>query len=191
MPKTILIFFLSSFIGLLSLCSILNAEIEWITIRWTSSLCLDSCVKGLRARFSQIDGVADVYIDQAAGQAKLKWKPNKTFSYTPIHGAMAMIGLYIKDIHMKVHGTIMHDRQNVYLISSGDNTRFQLLGPVQVNTTGYSMQASATSHPLTNETKSLLLDVENKKGSVSIEGPLFQAWRAPPLYLITDQVNVQ
>lgn len=168
----------------------LYGEIQWVSIQWTAGLCRESCVKGLNGQFSRIDGVSEIRINQDAGQATLIWKPNAPFLYTQVRNAMAMIGLYVRSMRIKVRGTLIHDRNTVVLVSLGDNTRFVLRGPITPSPDRMVQKYSMYSHPLSAELSGELLDVERAKKLIIIEGPLFEPERAPPLQLIVERKQV-
>lgn len=166
------------------------AEVQTVTLKWTAGLCKESCVKGLTQQFQKIDGVADISIDMDQGQAELQWKPDVAFSYYPVKIAMQMIGLYINNIKVKVRGTITHDTQSVQLVSLGDNTIFQLLNPVAPQKDQYFEQYSIYSRQLSQELRDKLLDIEQNNQVVTIDGPLFEPERSPPIYLVVEHMDV-
>ncbi len=176
--------------ALVSLSASLLGEVEYVEIKWTPGLCSESCAKNLRTQFSKTAGVASSEVSASSAQAKLHWKPNVTFSFGPINAAMSMIGLSMTELRVKVRGTIIHDAKTVTLVSLGDNTRFQLLGPTQASKTGYAIAHNINSHPLPPDTRTKLLDAQTQKQVVTVEGPLFEPERSPPLYLITEKLNV-
>lgn len=171
----------------------LMAEVETVKIKWTPTLCrLESCIKGLEQQFRRIKGVADVEMNQADGQAILRWKPDVQFSYPPINTAMSMIGLSVNDIRIRVRGRVAHDSQYTFLISIGDETRFRLLGPIQPQPLTYNVQYNELVHPLTLELQDRLNGAEKDKRIVTIEGPFLQPERSPPLplQLIVEHLDV-
>lgn len=168
----------------------LPAEIEHVSVKWVSAACLESCAHGLQQQFSKIPGVAEVSVDQAAGRADLRWKPNAPFAYYPIHAAMSMIGPSIKNLRVRVKGTIKHDAKTVSLVSLGDYTTFILLSPLTPSPNEYTIMYNVETHKLLPNMREQLLQAEANKQTVTIEGPLFQPERAPPLLLITETVNV-
>lgn len=177
----------------LCLSNNLMAEIETVRIKWTPSLCrLESCIKGLEQQFRRVRGVADVEIDQPGGQTILRWRPDVQFTYPAVYTAMAMIGLSVDDIHLRVRGRIVHDAQNVFLISTGDETRFQLFGPIQAKQLEYNVQYNVIVHPLPDDIRARLLEAEKTRKNVLIEGPLLMPERSPPdpLQLIVERLDV-
>jgi len=176
------------------LCSTpcLHSEIEFVTITWNPMLCKGSCPALLEKQFKKIPGIAEYNIDQAAGQATLKWKPNVPYSFGPINTAMRMVGPSIKNIRLRVHGSIQHTKDNVYLISRGDNTRLSLINPVIPDPKGQSVQYNLAGRTLTPAMRQQFLDAEAKNQIATVEGPLFMTERHySPEVLVVDQVSFE
>lgn len=168
-----------------------EAEIQRVNVQWTAPLCQDSCVRGLRDQFLRQSGIADVDINQAAGQATLRWKPNIPFTYTAIHNAMSMIGLHINTLRVMAKGYISHDSNSVRLTSSGDGTVFVLLSVIQPSPTDYVQKYNVATHQLSDFERDNLIQFEQNNQEVSIDGPLFEPWRSPPmaLQLIVEKIQ--
>lgn len=169
----------------------LHAEIEQITFTWTAAECQANCAALLNLELSKIYGVSEVQVDLNAGQANLKWKPRIAFSYYPLNAAVRMVGPHIRNIRMRVKGKIKHDISNVKLISEGDGTEFYLLNPITPVAGQYVPTHSVFNRELTPDLKKQLLDAESKKQMVTIDGPLFEAYRSPPLMLVVENVSVE
>jgi hypothetical protein len=168
-----------------------EAEIQRVNVQWTAQLCQDSCVRGLRDQFLRQSGVADADINQSAGQATLRWKPNVPFTYTAIQNAMSMIGLHINTLRVMAKGRISHDSNSVRLTSGGDGTVFVLLGLIQPSPTQYVQKYNVATHQLNDDMRDYLLQFEQSDQEVSIDGPLFEPWRSPPmaLQLIVEKIQ--
>jgi len=188
--KKMKIYVLVLFTALFSQFS-LFANIQTVTLRWTAGQCSSSCIRGLTDQYNKLAGVSSVQMDQNAGQAILTWRPNVIFSYPQLQAATAMIGIFLQEIRMRVTGTITHDDQNFALISIGDGTTFQLLGPLTPSSSGMTIIANPATHPLPPYLQEQLLTAENNQQIVTVEGPLFEAHRSPPLYLIAGSVSVE
>lgn len=171
----------------------LSAEVQQLVIKWNPVLCKQKCVQGLSDQFYNIKGVAAVEINQAAGQAQIRWKPEFPISFPPINTAMSMIGAAIEDIRVKVRGTIGHDVRTVSLISLGDNTRFLLLGSIMPQQSHFVTEFSPYNRPLDPQMRQKLLDAQANDLVATIEGPLFQPERSPPnpLMLIVENVRFE
>lgn len=169
----------------------LQAEIEWVKVKWTALLCQQSCVEGLQKQFGQVNGVSQIAINQAGGEAVLTWKKNAPYSYQPINTAMRMIGLTIQDLRIKVRGRVYIQGNNYMLISAGDNTQFTLLGPInQMNLSQYSIEFSAQNRQISGEFKNKLLEAKEKNLLVTIEGELFEPQRQPLIQLVIEQLKL-
>jgi hypothetical protein len=167
---------------ILWLCFLLAA------LRWNAALCLDVCIPLLERQLNSITGVANLTIDPRAGAATLEWKPNVSFNYAPINIATRAAGIRVSDARIRVRGTISHDNANVYISSLGDNTRFNLLGPINPIPGHYIVQSNIASHPLPLKMRDELLLAEAKNQMVTVEGPLFEPLRYV-LAIVVEQVQ--
>lgn len=183
------LFCFSLFISLLFNPSI-YAEIETVTIKWTSMLCFRTCVEGLGHQFRLLPAVENVHIDEGAGRAVLRWRPGATFSYQPIETALAMIGLAFEDfIRIRVRGTIIPGPAFI-LVSLIDQTQFVLLGPVEPSRTDQVIIYNPQTHILSPQMKAQLAQIAEENRIVTIEGPLLSPERSPPLMLIVENMQV-
>lgn len=176
--------------GIMLYASCLQAEIVLVTVKWTVNLCQDYCVRNLYKELGKVKGVGEVVINQAGAQADLRWKPNVPFSFVDVDAAMRMVGPSIEDIRMKVHGTLTHTQDSVTLISTGDNTHFQLLSPIIPSKTQYVEEYNVATHTLWAATREQLLQAEANHLSVTIDGQLFRPEWAPPLYILIQKITV-
>lgn len=179
------------FVWILITCSLngLQAEIISLTIKWTGLLCQEACVKQLEQQFKKIPGVDSFVISGAAGQINVVWKPNASFSFTPINTAMRMVGLSPLDIRLKVRGKLRHDARSVTLVSDGDYTRFNLLNPVLPEMNRQAAEFNLAARALTPPLRQKLLDAEAADMTATIEGVLFMPMRTPGLNLVVEQLN--
>lgn len=168
----------------------LHAEIEQITLKWTPGLCQSSCMRSLEQQFKNIKGVVNTHLNGPLGQGDLTWDPNTAFSYRSIEMAMALIGLGINDIRLRVKGNITHDERNIILISSSDHTHFFLLNNISIVPNQYVEENSAFNRLLTPQTRTQLLNAERNQQTVTISGPLFQPENSPPLFLVIDSLSI-
>ena len=182
---------LANFFLFSSLIMPLGAEIEKVTITWTSALCADQCVKELIHYFSLVPGVAGVQIDQPGGRAIVRWKPNIPFTYQSMDTVTRLVGLYQNEIRVRVKGQISHNLQQMKITSVGDGTSFNLLGPVTPSKTQYVEENNAENRKLSPEMTNKLLDAENNSQLVTIEGPLFLPERSPPMQIIIETVQIE
>src|SRR5687768_178225 len=167
----------------------LAAEIETITIKWIALECLAPSVQNLTQRFLTLPGTAEILMDGQQGQAVIRWKPFVPFTFDYINSAMRMAGPRIKDIRIKVRGTIVRSGNSIVIRSLGDNTQFVLLSPARASPTQYVPQESIQTHILAPETAQRLLEAERDSVVTVIEGPLFEPTRQLGLNLIVEQAT--
>ncbi|MBA3721505.1 MAG: hypothetical protein H0W88_03795 [Parachlamydiaceae bacterium] len=179
---------------ILSLCfltftSSLPAEIGKILIKWNAALCLDTCIPTLSNQFRGIPGVTDFQINPSAGVAELHWAPQYPFSIVPFNNATRMVGIRMSNMRVQVRGFITHDPYNFYIVSLGDNSRFQLIGPIRPQVGNYVIRQNIANHPLAPDVQQKLLQAEGSGQIVTVEGPLFEPTRLN-LILITEQITL-
>lgn len=168
-----------------------HAEVSDVIITWTKATCQPGCDKLLSQQFGKIYGIETFDINRLAGQANIKWKPNLPFAYYPINAAMRMVGPHINSIRVKVRGKIQHSQGNVKLISEGDGTQFYLISAVNPAPNQYALTRSVYNRLLSLDVRQQLLDAETKKQMVIIDGPLFEPYRSPPLFLVIEHLSLE
>jgi hypothetical protein len=167
-----------------------GAEVESVTIRWTSQLCQKTCGELLEKEFKKIGGVDKINIDISAGQATLTWKPMTAFSFTAINTAMHMVGIAMRDIRIKVSGKIRHSGDTIYIVSNGDNTRFDLINHVVPLPRGQAPVYNQAARKLSPELKQQLLSGESQHQTATIEGPVFMPERMTvPTPIVVDSLT--
>lgn len=167
-----------------------NAEIHSITVSWTRGLCTPICMKNLDSQFRRLYGVADVQMNQAGASAILTWKPTVPFSWQALEAPLSMIGLSVEHLRTKVTGKISHDDRTVWLSSTGDGTRFVVLGTMQPSATQFTETYNTESYVLTPQQRAVFIDAESQNLPVTIEGTIFMPERSPPLVLIAEKTQV-
>lgn len=165
------------------------AEVEQIQMSWNSLACLDVCVPLLSRNLNAIKHANNVEINGFKGTAVLGWNPNYPFSYEPFRAAFAATGILIRDMRIRVRGTIAHDVNNFYLISNGDDARFLLIGPLLPEAGRYVPKYNLVSYPLSPAMKEEFLNAEQNQYTVIISGPLFLPEKYPRT-LICEQVKI-
>lgn len=181
-----------SFLLLLSLLMLspLHAQVEKVTIRWTAMLCQGSCPRLLEKEFRKINGVKEIAMDQGGGQLTLTWKEKVPFQFTSVNTAMHMVGLSIRDIRIRVKGFVKHTGDTFYIVSEGDNTRFDLLNPVIPHPGGQASEFNASTRKLTPALRQQLLLSETEKQIATVEGPVFMPERMTvPTQIVIDQLS--
>lgn len=169
----------------------LFSEIDTVWLKWTPLLCTQACITQLDREFRKVPAIAEASLDQASGAATLKWRPNAPFSFSDVNVPMRLVGLSVRDIHIKVRGTLSHDAHSVTLTSNGDNTRFQLLNPI-ISTPGQQAAVfNLAARQLTPELRQKLLDAESQKATVTIQGQIFMPGRSPAMQIVVDNLNIE
>ncbi len=174
---------------LLLSCQPLAAEIQKVQVKWNPAFCTGGCVQLLARNFQNVTAIAQVNINGPGGQADLRWKPNFPFSYTPVNNAMQMVGVSWYEFRVKVRGILSFDRNFVYLTSLGDNTVFILLAPAQPQPGQFNVSYNIASLQLPPYLRAQLEQGARENRVAIVDGPLFQAERSPPLYLVIQQLN--
>ena len=150
-----------------------TAEVEEVFIGWNAFKCQNNCLELIETNFSKIEDKTQLKINAAAGQAEMQWNPNKPFSYEPFRSAAAAVGITIREMRLRVKGTIEHDLDSFYLISTTDHTRFKLIAPIQTESGRYTPRYNLSNHYFSNEEKKHLLNLENQQKTVIVSGLLY------------------
>lgn len=180
---------LFSFFMCLTLFS-LDAEISKVSVKWLNpTICAETCINDMAKQLGNMNGAAEIILDQGGGQADIRWKPKSPFSFAPINTAMRLVGPSINNVHISVRGVISHSGSTFTLESLGDNTRFLLIGPTTPSMHQYTVMHNTDNRPISNEMKARLLEAEKNFEIVEIDGPLLDPWRYPALYLIIEQAR--
>lgn len=168
----------------------LFAEIVWVDIYWTES-CTAKCATMIEQRLKAIPAVAAVEVYAAEGRARMHWRPNHRLTYMMVKSAVAWVGVDISDMLVQVRGNIQSGSSNMSLISSGDGTRFALLGFPETPDTQTKMinWENSASYPLNHAVRQQLWQARQNNQIVTVQGPLFQFWN-PPLSLIIAKMQV-
>ena len=167
----------------------LNAEVQQVTLIWQPGLCSASCVKELTKQLYRAPGVEKVDIDEGSGRASIIWKPQAPFSFQQINAALRYVGIRQDLIRLRVRGKITEMGSQLKLISSGDNTPFELLNPITAQANQYAVQWNPSTRQLTPQLKSELLEIQKNGWTVTIEGTFFEPFRSPPNRLIVEQLS--
>lgn len=185
MFKAILQFLLAALLPTM----MLHAEIQLITVKWIPTACLAPCVQSIAQQFVRMSGAAEFRLDQAQGQADIRWKPRAPFSVEYLNTAMRVAGPSIHDIRVKVRGTIVSTPNAILLQSLGDNTQFLLLSPTRGNVNEYMPTQSFDVHQLAPEVREKFMQAERTNTVAVVQGPLFEPIRTMGLYLIVEQAS--
>lgn len=181
---------LFSFCFCLGFTTVLYSEIQNITLRWTNTSCQETCSRLLEKEFRKIQGMDQISIDTGSKQADLTWKENIPFQYTSLNTALHMVGLSPRDVRIRVRGRVKHNGNAFFIISEGDNTRFELMNPVVPNPGGVAPQFNAYARQIKQPLKQKLLDGEAQQEIATIEGPIFMPERMTvPTQIVVDQLD--
>lgn len=180
----------------------LNAEITRFTLSWDPVYCNQpTCKRLLSTWIKEMHQVGQLKFDEKGNKAIIYWKPYTDFNYDVIDNLMHRLGLapqientptYESKLAgiIKLRGTITHDADFVYIRSIGDNSRFVLIGPTRDQTTRYVEKFSFENRKLDPKIRLMLLEAEEHFRVVTIEGPLFEPERRPPLYIVVKLAEV-
>lgn len=169
---------------------LIQAEILEVRPRWNAFKCQDLCTPGLKRYFSEVPGVTAIRIDSRAGIAYISFAKNQPFDYNAFRYAASYTGAEILTMWVKVVGRIVHDNQNIFLISRGDGTIFTLLSPVNPIPWGNTPDSIET-HFLTPELTAKLLDAEKMQQTLVISGPLFYPRKYTNYLIVADMERVK
>lgn len=167
-----------------------HGEIQDVTVFWRSALCDYRCVDNLYKFFRQVRGVGSVVIDAPAGKAHMIYKPGSKFEFQPINYAMRRIGISLRDIRVRIRGTISHTGDTLFINSLGDTTRFALIGFPEASRQRYVVPFSRYNRPLELDVKRALLFAEANHLLVTIEGPVFEPYGID-MILVAEKYEVQ
>lgn len=168
----------------------LQGEIQDVTVMWRSALCDYRCVDALHKNFRQIRGVGSIAIDPPAGKAHLTYIPGAKFEFQPINYAMRRIGISLRDIRIRIRGTISHTGDTFFINSLGDTTRFALIGFPEASRQRYVVPFSRYNRPLEGDVKRVLAMAAAEHRLVTIEGPIFEPY-GTDMILVVEKYDLQ
>lgn len=146
-----------------------------VRVKWNSISCQRACYERLLPRLQAIPGVDHVEFNSAYGEAKLFWRPDKPFDLNAVVTVLRLYaGARTLDMGVEVRGTIYHSGNQVFLVSSGDNLRYLLLGqvPAQDSSNRWHMERSIFNRPLDPVLLVRLMEAETNNEIVTINGLL-------------------
>lgn len=156
------------------------SEIQKVEVTWDPLLCQKSCVDGLRHRFSLIQGVQSIEINQTSGMATLKWKPTVQFSFVPINYALRWIGIREIQVRVEVRGKVAQKGSDFYLNSIKDGTPFLLMNRLAQEANEVVVEYNPQNRPLSADLIQQLESLMKHSQPVTISGTLFMPERSPP-----------
>ncbi|MDP1834635.1 MAG: heavy metal-associated domain-containing protein [Chlamydiales bacterium] len=176
----------SLLIALTGIAQPVAAEIVSVQVSWVPDQCA-ACYAVLERRLKAIPGVAQADFNFNLAMAELRWKPNQPYDDRVVRTPVAWAGLRLRDVRIKVRGTIAHDDHNVYLVSIGDNTIFPLVSAPKTDNRFFVRKAIST-YALDPMVQERLLLAEVNFEMVTIEGILVDPFR-PPVHLQVEKIE--
>ena len=166
----------------------LFGEIQQIILTWQAGLCSNTCIQALEKRLKEIPAVQELRFNPSAGMATMHWSAGATFWFEPFNTATRMVGIRLSTIRLKVSGKVVKEGSFFYLNSTGDTSRFRLIGPLQASAENYTIQQNVTNYSLSPQMVAQLNEWADKKTTISVSGPLFEPNR-PALILIVEDMH--
>lgn len=169
----------------------LQGEVLEVFISWNSYLCDDQCAELIKKRFESVKQVESIDVNAKAGNARIKWNPKSMFTYQAIKTQLQLVGVGLSELRVRVRGRGVPQGEGAALISLGDNTRFNLISPIQVAPGEYAALPDGSQLSLAEGLKEKILSSAREKKVIVIEGPIYQGHRSPPLYLIVSRLQIE
>ena len=166
--------------------SALSSEIEKISFTWDSPQCDARCARQLETRLKALRNVASVDINVSQGKGDVYWKSEQPFDFRKFETELRLFGLRMRDISIKMRGTISHSGDTFYVKSIGDNTKAELLSAPQPSASQYVELHNIYGYRLSRDLQKKYLDAESKHQVVTIEGPLFEPYRGVLRVIVTN-----
>lgn len=148
-------------------------EIELISIRWNPVTGREMIVPGIIKSLRAIPAVSNVKVDAVSGSASMNWNKTTPFAYEPFKFAAGAAGIRFRDMRLKIKGIILADRENFYLLSNYDQSRFRLIGPAQTDPNRYIVTNNIETHHFSDQMITQFKQAEKLRQTVVVEGPLF------------------
>jgi len=162
----------------------LDGEVQSVVARWTPGRCKESCQERLQEAFAKSDEVESFSVNDANGAATFKWNPDAKFSYRVLKRPMQRVGIGIDSVAVVVRGKIKKVGNHMVLSSDGDGTQFRLVS--------YDDRKPNPRYlSLDPNLEAQLTSSSDKNQIYVVDGPLYQAHRSPPLYLIVNRVQIE
>ena len=174
------------------LCTLLLSfflEIVTVTATWNPGICNDKCGEMLGKALNKNGAIQK--IDLTSGKVVMYWKPNAPFNYQTLKRNFQSVGvgLNLTPYELKVRGTVFKQGGDVVLVSIGDNTRFNLIGPAPVSSNQYVSRGTIVNRKLQGE---LLDQVElamKNRAIVEVTGGLYLP-ETPPMRLAVNKLTI-
>lgn len=175
-------------LGFCLLLADLPAEVLWVRLSWNPQHCGRSCQPALERRLKSIEAVSRVTVNFEEGTAQLQWKPNMPYEDRAVRTPIAWVGLGLRDVRIKVRGTISHDSKDVFITSLGDGTKMPVISAAKEDKSRYAVDRSLIATTLDNATRDRLIQTEKDHEIVTIDGLIYMPYR-PPIRLQLENIE--
>ncbi len=146
------------------------AEIKSVNLH-VDGLSCPFCALGLEKKLNKVDSVLTTTVHLKKAVTDLTLKPNALLNLTSIRKAVKEAGFTLKNIDIKVLGTIKRNKQNILVLESqGDKTPFILFN--QEHQEGQPELPSPEM--LSSDIEKKLIQAMDKKLTVSISGVIHE-----------------
>lgn len=169
----------------------LSGEIKEISLFWNPVICNQKCGNILGQKLQQMPGVEEMNLNAGAGTATLKWKEKLPFSYHSLKFTLQSVGVGQSNVRVKARGTVTIQGNKVSFFSKDDNTRFVLISPLAPQPGQYTPRPNAALMTLNEGVKNQLIEPAKQGKIMVVEGPLYQPWNSPPLWLMLEKVQIE
>lgn len=154
----------------------LFGEIESVVIGYREQNCnTEQCIRVIKERFKVVPDIAEVNV--SPGAINLTWKPNRPFTFEKINIPLRLVGLSPQNVAVTARGLIKQEGDKLYLVSLGDNTKFQLLNPPQPKSNDYIEYNNIDNYTLLPHVRKQLEEAMKSKQVVQASGWLLGPWR--------------
>lgn len=165
-------------------------EIENVRVQWDPARCQTTCIQNLVGKLRAVPGVSSININPSQGSADIRWSPFFTFNVSSLKSPFTSSGLVVLEIRLRVRGMIDVSGNLYSIISLGDYTPFNLLGPgVTTPITPYMTQGSyvnPSSYPVNANVAQKLIQANRTNVVTVVEGPLVAPDRYPSTLIISN-----
>jgi hypothetical protein len=160
------------------------SEVKSVQVFWNHGACQDRCGKLLEEKLRENKQIDSAVVSITSNMADIQWNKNAIFSYQVIKRIFQKVGVGIDNVRIIVRGKITYTQDRLVLISDGDNTTFDIVS--------YEKERPNAKYlSIDSKLKQTYIDYSKEHKTLIIEGALYHAWRAPPLYLLLEKVTLE
>lgn len=166
-----------------------GGEIVEVVIEWNAERCGGAlCAPRLAMALRKVRGVREVLLEPYVGTATLLWRPDYPFSYAPLMLASGEAGVWFEETWIEAHGVILPAGKGFAFRSTGDRTRFALMGPVAYIPGYYFPSFSPDAHRFSHAMLARLHQLAASGEEVRLSGALHFP-RVFPLTIVVSDVR--